>query len=263
MKTKTWRLHFAIFSLVILPLVLTSCLADMLNKHFGYELPIYLSYYSEFGDAPSRKRIEPGYELTEEDLEPITATDNAFLGWYLDKEYTSMAGTGLVLNDNTTLYARWQYSNYDNDTPYLIQCYIFAPSNGTTTFTLEPDAFFIFYKQYELESFVPYLSDSFEYLPSLDNMHYEYNYYFGSGYGNYFEKVIVVDKYFYAKYTSLDDLPSYTYFNSYGNITLNLYLNTEIPYGCSPRPRNARSRYHGLYARDTCYCRILVRPQAT
>ena len=233
MKAKTWRYNIALFSLVILPLLLTSCLADLLNKHFGYELPIYLSYYSDYGDAPSRKQIESGYALTEDDLAPITVTDNEFLGWYLDKTYTSPANIGMILYDSTTLYACWKYSNYDNNTPYLIQCYILAPSNGTTTFTLEPDAFFIFYKQYELESYVPYIGDGFEYLPSLDNMHYEQNYYFGSEYSNYFENVIVVDKYFYAKYTSLDDLQYYQQLIAYGSPTLNLYLNSSIQYGYS------------------------------
>ena len=233
MKAKTWRYNIALFSLVILPLLLTSRLADLLNKHFGYELPIYLSYYSDYGDAPSRKRIESGYILTEEDLPAISADNNEFLGWYFDQECTSPATAGTILYDSTTLYARWQYSNYDNGTPYLIQYYTFEPGIGQNYFALNPNSFVVLTNQFELESFVPYLSEAFEYLPELDNIHYEYNYYFGYENSNYFEKVIVVDMYFYAKYTSLDDLQNYSYLNSYGNITLNLYLNTYIPSGYS------------------------------
>ncbi|MBR5401405.1 MAG: leucine-rich repeat domain-containing protein [Treponema sp.] len=230
MKAKTWRFNIALFSLVILPLLLTSCLADLLNKHFGYELPIYLSYYSDYGDAPSRKRIESGYILTEEDLPAISADNNEFLGWYLDKTWTSPANSGMMLYDSITLYARWRYNNSSNEnkTPYLVQIHIFDPSNGKTTFT--SDTYWTFINEDEIEDFTRDFDVNLERIPSLDYIHYENNYYYGPDGNNYCDDVYVVDLYYYSKYTTLDSLPYYEQLQYYG-LTLNLYLKEYIPSG--------------------------------
>ena len=100
--------HCCIILSLLLPLLFTSCLADLLNEKFGYTAPIYVSYKSEYGETPSRKLIEKGTALTSEYLPEIYADDNVFEGWYMDDDFKEPAQEGYIVNQSLTLYAKWK-----------------------------------------------------------------------------------------------------------------------------------------------------------
>ena len=107
MKTRTWRFSI-ILSLFVLPVLITSCLADMLNKEFDLSPAVTLSYYSDLGSVPKKKKIAPGTALTAEDLTPISVDSNEFTGWYLDKNLENIAREGYIIKQDLSLYAKWK-----------------------------------------------------------------------------------------------------------------------------------------------------------
>ena len=84
-------------ALLVIPLLFTSCLADALNKKFGYQVPVYVYYSSEQSSAPAKRKIPTGQPLADEDLPSLEAQGWIFGGWYSDKEYTSKMESGIVL----------------------------------------------------------------------------------------------------------------------------------------------------------------------
>ena len=106
------RLRFLILTLLI-PLLFTSCLADILNEKFNYTVPFTITYNSDYGSAPARKKVQPGTELSSQDLPSLSDESWIFVGWYLDRYFQTQAQEGTIVNSNITLYALWR-SDYVN-----------------------------------------------------------------------------------------------------------------------------------------------------
>ena len=141
MKTRTLSLsgltRQSLFAaLIVIPLLFTSCLADALNKKFGYQVPVYVYYSSEQSSAPDKRKIPTGQPLADEDLPSLEAQGWIFGGWYSDKEYTSKMESGIVLESSTTLYALWIPRD---DTPFVIQNFFMDIRTGSTEFVFKPD----------------------------------------------------------------------------------------------------------------------------
>ncbi|MBP5601587.1 MAG: InlB B-repeat-containing protein [Treponema sp.] len=99
--------HFFILSLFI-SLLFTSCLADSLNKKFGYSTPVYITYHSEYGTEPARIKISTGSNLTSAELPSLTAENKEFDGWFLEESFQTRINTGYTINKNIDLYAKWR-----------------------------------------------------------------------------------------------------------------------------------------------------------
>ena len=193
------RLGNSKFLLVLLlPLLLTSCLADILNDKFDFKVPFYLSYETSYGNPPQAKKIKRTYTLTAEDL-TSPSTENSsliFEGWFFDKNHTETAKEGAVIDKETTLYAAWhnQFSDY-----YIISYY--------TDFGNPPDPISVQWGSY-----------LYNYLP--DTIHYDGNASFDGWYldPEYNKKadgwMIIEDNLIlYAKWTEYP--PQVTYYTLY------------------------------------------------
>ncbi len=126
---------------IFVPLLFTSCLADYLNEKFGYSAPIYVSYSTKYGNAPSRKQIAKGAALTSDYLPKLYADDNEFEGWFLYSDFYSIAQEGYIVNESITLYAKWKYeiSNdpyYPTDInyTYYVEVRLFDPESDPVGF---------------------------------------------------------------------------------------------------------------------------------
>ena len=118
-------------------LLFTSCLADYLNGKMGYSVPIFINYSSNHGTMPKSKKIPSGQVLTKEDLPELSEQGYIFDGWYSDFNYTHKIEEGSLLNEDTTLYAKWSPRT---DIPFTIHNYLLDPrSTGIAEFMLRTD----------------------------------------------------------------------------------------------------------------------------
>lgn len=134
------------FLIFLISLFCISCdfsIADLLNEQMDLTPPIYLSYKTQYGKAPSRVKITKGDVITDTMLPTVTyeydsssyyyydgyyyyddGEERSFEGWYYDDNYENKAQEGDVLDGNVTLYAKWvsayvyvyfnsDYGNYD------------------------------------------------------------------------------------------------------------------------------------------------------
>jgi hypothetical protein len=135
------------FFIILFSLFCISCdsiLADKLNEKFNLTPPIYLSYKTDYGKAPSRVAITKGDVITEEMLPSVEYVNNngssyyyydgqyyyydddekTFTGWYYDDQYTQEVHVGDVIEGAVTLYAKWSdsyvyvYYNFYSDYGY-------------------------------------------------------------------------------------------------------------------------------------------------
>lgn len=95
--------------LFFVPLLFTSCLADVLNKQFKLEKPLYIYYNTEYGTQPERLKVKSGTRLTQAELPTLTSSDNTFDGWYLESHYSTKVNAGYTITETTYLYAKWKY----------------------------------------------------------------------------------------------------------------------------------------------------------
>ena len=94
--------------LLFISLLFTSCLADTLNKKFGYTTPVYITYHSDYGTEPERIKISSGSNLTRAELPLLTSTSREFEGWFLDESFQTQINIGYTINKNIDLYAKWR-----------------------------------------------------------------------------------------------------------------------------------------------------------
>ena len=97
-----------IISAILFSLLFTSCLADTLNKKFGYTTPVYITYHSDYGTEPDRIKISSGSNLTRAELPLLTSTSRVFDGWFLDESFQTQINIGYTINKNIDLYAKWR-----------------------------------------------------------------------------------------------------------------------------------------------------------
>ena len=97
------------FFILLIPLLFSSCLADILNEKFNFKVPFYIKYETNYGTTPSKKNLTDTYTLKTEDIPTLSSGNSytTFDGWYLDPDFTRKATPGMVIKDNTTLYAKW------------------------------------------------------------------------------------------------------------------------------------------------------------
>ena len=126
------QLRFLLLVLIF-PLLFTSCLADYLNEKMGYKVPVTITYVSEYGKTPSRKKIKPGSVITSQNLPELTDSTIVFLGWYTDKEYLIPAQEDMIIDDDLVLYARWKYY------PYVVKYYLLDVDDIGTEFKYIPE----------------------------------------------------------------------------------------------------------------------------
>ena len=125
--------RFFIISTILFALLFTSCLADYLNEKMGYKVPVTITYVSEYGKTPSRKKIKPGSVITSQNLPELTDSTIVFLGWYTDKEYLIPAQEDMTIDDDLVLYARWKYY------PYVVKYYLLDVDDIGTEFKYIPE----------------------------------------------------------------------------------------------------------------------------
>lgn len=126
------QLRFLLLVLIF-PLLFSSCLADYLNEKMGYKVPVTITYVSEYGKTPSRKKIKPGSVITSQNLPDLTDSTIVFLGWYTDKEYLIPAQEDMIIDDDLVLYARWKYY------PYVVKYYLLDVDDIGTEFKYIPE----------------------------------------------------------------------------------------------------------------------------
>ncbi len=123
--------------LLLLSLLFTSCLAETLNKKFGYQAPVTIRYSTEYDTAPKEIKITAGQPLTNDDLPALSEEGYIFDGWYSDKQYTTKVQAGTVIEEDTTLYAKWIPKT---DIPFTIYNYFLDPrSSDGTIFVKRPE----------------------------------------------------------------------------------------------------------------------------
>ena len=71
-----------------------------------------ISYSTEYGTAPTGKKVLSGTTLTENDLRSLTYDDYDFAGWFIRNR---AATVGTEVTDNITLTARWTRSGFSID----------------------------------------------------------------------------------------------------------------------------------------------------
>lgn len=128
--------RFLVLFTIVFSLLFTSCLADVLNKKFGYSVPVVIHYSTSYGTIPKTRKLAAGQPLTTEDLPELSEAGYIFDGWYSDNNYSNKIQEGTVLSENTTLYARWIPRN---DIPFTIYNYFLDPRFSTTGFVLKPE----------------------------------------------------------------------------------------------------------------------------
>jgi len=122
---------------ILTSLLFTSCLADYLNDKFGYFVPFYIYYDTDYGEAPESKKCTEEYTLTAADLPNLSSAEGGqkFLGWYLDKNFQKQASSGKVLKSNTTLFAKWEEIVY-----YTVWLYSFD-NNFLKSFSIKEGSY--------------------------------------------------------------------------------------------------------------------------
>ena len=214
MKPKSLLLLF-----ILLPLLFTSCLADYLNEKFGYSAPIYVSYSTKYGNAPSRKQIAKGAALTSDYLPKLYADDNEFEGWFLDSDFYSIAQEGYIVNESITLYAKWKYETIvtpSNNTIIEVYFNMFDPDSGNG-FVQHPEYTRFYYSEADANN-ADYYIPGYELIPPMDEIYQNFNGYDENGQPMY---VTVIQRYYYDRdiHSSslaridcfLPDYPDFTY----------------------------------------------------
>ena len=171
-------------SLFVLPilfsLLFTSCLADYLNEKFGYTAPVSITYVSDYGKTPSRKKVSPDYELTEEDLPVLTPKDNEqaneFQGWFLDSDYINQAESGYKVLEDITLYAKWKnkYKNNSSKNAYYVTKILMFDADYDTGYYTDDDYIFTSDSFETANTYCPSIP-GFEYITGSDSIYQIFN----------------------------------------------------------------------------------------
>lgn len=160
------RRDLLILSLFI-PVLFTSCLANILNDKFGYSVPIVIEYDTKHATTPKRIKVPAGQPLTKNELPELSEQGYYFSGWYSDPNYSNKIEIGAVLKENTTLYALWIPKG---DTPFTIYNYFFNPREKYE-YVLKPEytqhltgtTDQVVYMEYNLKDFSPYTPELEDY----------------------------------------------------------------------------------------------------
>lgn len=218
---------FLIFSLLI-PLLLTSCLADYLNEKFGYSAPIYVSYNTKYGKAPSRKLIEKGDPLTSEYLPKLYADNNEFEGWYLDNNLYSIAQEGFIVNESITLYAKWKYENtiYPNNNAIIEVYFNLYNPDSEDGFVQQQEYTRTFYSEADFSNADFYIPD-YECIPQKDDIYQNFQ---GNDENSQPMYTTVIQKYYYKTHINSSSLTHINEFLPvYSDYTYTFYFTNSNP----------------------------------
>ena len=131
------RLGNSKFLIVLLvPLLFTSCLADILNDKLDFKVPVTIQYVTDQGEQPSSIKFPSKTKLTTQELPVLSEAGWTFSGWYLDKNYINPASENTELEKDTTLYAKW---TAHTNTPFTIYNYFLDISTGSHEFIMRTD----------------------------------------------------------------------------------------------------------------------------
>lgn len=82
---------------------------DLVQKSYIDNQPdtLFIQYISAYGTPPAMRTVYSGTQLSEDMLPNMTFGDYEFQGWY-NYDKTRQYVVGDVINENTTLYAKWK-----------------------------------------------------------------------------------------------------------------------------------------------------------
>ena len=221
--------HCCIILSLLLPLLFTSCLADLLNEKFGYTAPIYVSYKSEYGETPSRKLIEKGTALTSEYLPEIYADDNVFEGWYLDDDFKEPAQEGYIVNKSITLYAKWKYGKSKYQAPvysYEVHFCFFDADNSSRGFEYRSEYTVTFDNRESADALI-YTFDGYEYITGADATYTSYENFSD---GILTKQITVIEKRYYKTHIQAGSFKeAYMYLAGYPDYDYTFYITDYTP----------------------------------
>ena len=221
--------HCCIILSLLLPLLFTSCLADLLNEKFGYTAPIYVSYKSQYGDVPDRKLIEKGGALTSDYLPVMYYSGNEFEGWFLDDNFSNLAQEGYIVNKSITLYAKWKYGKSKYQAPvysYEVHFCFFDADNSSRGFEYRSEYTQTFDSREVAES-LAYSFAGYEYIPGADTTYSSYDSYTD---GQLTKQITIIEKKYYKTHIYADSFKdTYYYLSSYPDFNYTFYITDYAP----------------------------------
>lgn len=221
--------HCCIILSLLLPLLFTSCLADLLNEKFGYTAPIYVSYKSDYGETPSRKLIEKGTALTSEYLPVLYADDNEFEGWYMDNDFIEPAQEGYIVNKSITLYAKWKYGKSKYQTPeyiYEVHFCFFDADSAYNGFECHSEYTATFDNRESAEALL-YTFDGYEYITGADATYTSYENFSD---GILTKQITVIEKRYYKTHIQAGSFKeAYMYLAGYPDYDYTFYITDYAP----------------------------------
>ena len=117
-----------------------------LNGQPKQELPVYytrknfqLTYESNGGSYVTGVTVPYGTQQTVTSTVP-TKAGYTFAGWYLDEDLTQAAGNTVTINDNTTLYAKWNGDTVNYTIVYMFEKYNDAGTQSSYVYDNSKDA---------------------------------------------------------------------------------------------------------------------------
>ena len=221
--------HCCIILSLLLPLLFTSCLADLLNEKFGYTAPIYVSYKSEYGETPSRKLIEKGTALTSEYLPEIYADDNVFEGWYMDDDFKEPAQEGYIVNKSITLYAKWKYGKSKYQAPvysYEVHFCFFDADRAYNGFEYHSEYTATFDNRESADALI-YTFDGYEYITGADATYTSYENFSD---GILTKQITIIEKRYYKTHIQAGSFKeAYMYLAGYPDYDYTFYITDYTP----------------------------------